>query len=168
QLPSQLAEQLALQIAAVSANDGRSPRQVLNELMREDNPPDLSYADFFTVVPLQLEMQGPPALLIYSNADEQQGILCRSNNCPAWVYRVVGGHYERLLSTSSGYYGIRLQANRAHGLNDIEVYQHGSAASGGLTLWRFDGHRYRERQCWSVDYPNDADTPRKTPAPCGR
>ena len=63
-------------------------------------------------------------------------------NCQWWVYRRLPGGRFAQVHDGGGVSMVRLR-RRSHGWQDIREYWHSSCCDGTITLWRFDGTRYR-------------------------
>jgi hypothetical protein len=65
---------------------------------------------------------------------------------------------------------IKVQRTLRNGQPDILTGMHGSAFSGDLKEWRFDGMKYHHVACASYDSTdgggNELKQPRITPQPC--
>jgi hypothetical protein len=63
-----------------------------------------------------------------------------------------------------------------HGYRDVRTWKHGSAWDSGVTVYEFDGRRYRAARCAGYSYSysyldshderHDLKRPRVTPEPC--
>ncbi len=97
--------------------------------------------------------------------------LCSpTGNCEFWVFRQNGDKYSVILhriATQS----FTIQPTLTNGFHDLVLNQHGSAFEQGLTLYRFDGSRYRFVACYDANWEilgkdgevHDQKEPRITP-----
>ena len=105
---------------------------------------------FFIAERVDLDGDGKAELLVQSSRNEP---LCPTPNCPAWVYRIEGERYVRLLSEVAGYIdGMSVLATPTKGLRDIRIQQHSSAAERDVVVYRFDGQAYRASDCTTDTY----------------
>ena len=88
-----------------------------------------------------------------------------SGNCTAWV---LSSDYKIVLKTIAQ--GFKVETPLHAGQPDIMTTMHGSATSGNLQQWRFDGVKYNQVACASYSYTNSfGDTlrsPHITPYSC--
>jgi hypothetical protein len=90
-----------------------------------------------------------------------------------WIYGRTSTGYERLLGDES-IQSLEPLATVTHGYRDVRTWMHGSAWDFGVTLYKFDGRRYRAARCalYSYSYLDSHDErhelkrPRITPEPC--
>ena len=151
------------------------PRQIIQQLQQnsseEGELSDLyrdSLVAYLVAEPLDLNRDGIPELVIRG-----RNKICGANNCVAWIYRRTTTGYERLLSTGA-IQRIEPQATMSHGYRDVMTWMHGSAWDGDLTLYTFDGQRYRRVQCFTYTFRyfdahgemHELDRQRTTPAVC--
>ncbi|HQZ16346.1 MAG TPA: hypothetical protein PLD86_05650 [Vicinamibacteria bacterium] len=123
-----------------------SPEEI--EALRKER--GFNPARFFVGERVDLDGDGKRELLVQSSRNEP---LCPTPNCPAWVYRVEGESYVRLLSDVAGYIdGVTVLATRTKGLLDIRIQQHSSAAERDVVVYRFDGQAYRPSDCTTDTY----------------
>ncbi len=134
-----------------------------------DDMPRDSLAAYLRAEPLDLNRDGVPELVIH-------GIqrLCGASNCIKWIYRRTSAGYERLL-VAWGTQTLEPLTSTTHGYRDLRKWQHGSAWDSGVTLYKFDGRRYRQDRCFHYSYSyldahderHELKRPRITPASCG-
>jgi hypothetical protein len=94
-----------------------------------------------------------------------------TGNCPFWIFRKTGKHYEPLLETNGQTFTIQKHSTR--GYKDIVVSVHGSATQSGLTDYRYSDGQYVAAGCydaeWEVLEGNEVrewKAPRITSYPC--
>jgi hypothetical protein len=78
------------------------------------------------------------------------GMLCGASNCPSWIYRKTRDGYSLLLSESGS--GISVEKSSTNGYRDLRNSGHYSASETYVTIYRFDGRKYRARECSIQDY----------------
>ena len=129
------------------------PRQIIQQLQQdstEENELDDLYRDslaaYLVAEPLDLNHDGIPELAIRG-----RGRICAANNCVSWIYRRTATGYERLLSTGA-IQRIEPQATMTHGYRDVMTSTHGSAWDGDMTLYKFDGQRFRRVRCFTYTF----------------
>ncbi len=100
--------------------------------------------------------------------------LCSpTGNCDVWVFRQNGDKYSvilRRIATQS----FTIQPTVTNGFHDLVLGQHGSATDTGLTLYRFDGSKYRRVACYDAEWSflgkdgkyHTRKEPRLTPTIC--
>lgn len=100
--------------------------------------------------------------------------LCSpTGNCEAWVFRQNGDKYSVILHRTATQ-TFTIQPTLTNGFHDLVLGQHGSATDTGLTLYRFDGSKYRRLACYDADWSflgKDGEVhtrkePRLTPTIC--
>jgi hypothetical protein len=77
--------------------------------------------------------------------------LCSpTGNCSVWVLEPVDHGYRVILNGDAQTISVLpTSTNRWH---DIVLTMHGSATHSGMTLYKFDGHRYRESGCYEASF----------------
>ncbi|HLM82590.1 MAG TPA: hypothetical protein VK302_18450 [Terriglobales bacterium] len=97
--------------------------------------------------------------------------LCSpTGNCEFWVFRQNGDKYSVILHRTATQ-SFTIQPTITNGFHDLVLNQHGSAFEQGLTLYRFDGSRYRFVACYDANWEilgkdgevHDLKEPRITP-----
>jgi len=151
------------------------PPQIL-ERIRQDTtwqPMDEAIRDSLTVRlvadRVDLDHDGVPVLVVRG----QGGFICGAYWCPYWIYRRTSTGYERLLDAGN-IQRLEPLATVTHGFRDVRTWMHGSAWDGSVTLYKFDGRRYRYAKCagYSYSYLDSHDKrhelkrPIITPEPC--
>jgi len=129
------------------------PPQILEEIRKDTTwqPMDEAIRDSlaFRLVAdrVDLNRDGVPELVIRG----QGGFICGAYWCPYWIYRRPSNGYERVLDAGN----IQLLeplATMTHGYRDVRTWMHGSAWESGVTLYAFDGRRYRAVKCTDYKY----------------
>ena len=69
----------------------------------------------------------------------------------SWIYRATSTGYEQLLD-ANGVQTIEARKTVSHGYRDVLTSTHESADWSDLTLYRFDGERYRAVECSKREY----------------
>jgi hypothetical protein len=94
-----------------------------------------------------------------------------TGNCPFWIFRKVGKHYEPLLETYGQTFTIQKHSTR--GYKDIVVSVHGSATQSDLTDYRYSNGEYVAAGCYDAEWEvlegnevRELKVPRITPTSC--
>ena len=151
------------------------PKEIVRQLLSGDEGlrkyvrvrPD-GTAENLVAVPLELNGDGEPELEVHGTGD-----ICGAQNCAAWVFRKTARGYEMLLDADS-VQTVKPQKTSTRGYRDIITSMHGSAWDSGLTLYKFDGRRYRRVACYQRTYRyrdrrgnfRELRRPRATPEKC--
>ena len=78
--------------------------------------------------------------------------LCSpTGNCESWVFRRSDDKYSVILHRTATQ-NFTIQPAITNGFHDLVLGQHGSATDQGLTLYRFDGAKYRRFACYDADW----------------
>jgi hypothetical protein len=86
--------------------------------------------------------------------------LCSpTGNCSLWVFDAQ--HNVLLRNIIAQQYRYLPQVH--DGRSDLLTTMHGSAFESDITIWRFDGHRYRKSSCAGVTYGDIDGTVYKRP-----
>jgi hypothetical protein len=84
-----------------------------------------------------------------------QGIgnyLCSpTGNCESWIFQQTGDEYSVILHRAATQ-TFTIQPTLTNGFHDLVLGQHGSATDQGLTLYSFDGSKYRRIACYDADW----------------
>jgi hypothetical protein len=84
-------------------------------------------------------------------------------NCPFWVFRRINGAYKLLLDGIGQTF--TLQQSYTNGFRDIVVAMHGSAFESMLTLYRYEGGSYHDRECYIASLLDRDDASRQLEQP---
>jgi hypothetical protein len=129
------------------------PPQILEHIRQDTNtwqPIVESVNDglpFFLVAErVDLNHDGVPEVVVHG-----QGSICGAYWCPYWIYRRTSTGYERLLDAGN-IQVLEPRATTSHGYRDVRTWMHGSAWDSGVTLYKFDGRRYRRAECAGYSY----------------
>lgn len=108
-------------------------------------------AHFLCAEPVALSRTGKQGLLIHmADVDDSFGGMYSK---PVWVYERTAGGYELLLEDEAGYIApIAASKNFTNGYRDIRTENHSSATEHEITIYKFDGRRYRPRVCITEAY----------------
>ena len=119
---------------------------------------------------VDLDSNGPKQYL----AQGSGGFLCSpTGNCETWVFRSDGEKYSMILHRIATQ-TFTIQPTVTNGFHDLVLGQHGSATEQGLTLYRFDGSKYRRIACYKANWTilgkdgeyHGLKEPRLTPVIC--
>jgi hypothetical protein len=104
------------------------------------------------------------------NRDGQPEIIAQgtvgcspTGNCPFWVFRKMNGAYKLLLNGVGQTF--TLQQSYTNGFRDIVVAMHDSAFESSLTLYRYDGTSYHDRECHIASWADRNDPSRQLDQP---
>jgi len=150
------------------------PAQILEQL-RQDTTWEPRVESLYDSLPIflvaervDLNHDGVPELVVRGMER-----LCGAAWCPFWIYRRTPAGYERLLDAGN-IQSLEPLATVSHGYRDVRAWRHGSAWDGGITLYKFDGRRYRYAKCAGYNYSyldshdkrHELKRPIITPEPC--
>jgi hypothetical protein len=79
------------------------------------------------------------------------GLCSPTGNCDVWVFRENGAKYSMILHRIATQ-NFTIQPTITNGFHDLVLGQHGSATDQGLTLYRFDGSKYRRTACYDANW----------------
>ena len=74
-----------------------------------------------------------------------------TGNCEFWILQQDGAKYSVILHRIATQ-TFTIQPTVTNGFHDLVLGQHGSATETGLTLYRFDGSKYRRIACYDADW----------------
>ena len=80
-------------------------------------------------------------------------------NCLFHLYRREGNGFTQIGSVSM-VQTFKLRKTKTNGLFDLETRAHGSANSGGIAVYRFDGKEYAISECFGYEYKMTGKTDR--------
>jgi hypothetical protein len=153
---SVLSMMLLLTAAPTAAQKRRSvqvPEEIIQELSKDEDikkclEPDNGGVD-----------KNLKAELLYLNRDEVPELLvhgtgsciCGMNNCDFWIYRKTANGYQMILD--AGFINhIELRKTFTNDYRDLVGAMHGSAFDSDLFVYKFDGKRYRLKECLQRHY----------------
>ena len=150
-VPQDLAKQLLRRAFRTMQTEPDEKKRIIQEA--ENSKGGISR--LFCAEAVDLDRDGKRDLLIHQ-ADVED-TYCGAHNCPVWVYRRTDGGYRLLLYATAGYFADRITALKSstNGYRDIRSQYHQSAAEREVTVYKFDGKRYRARVCMTATYDND-------------
>lgn len=147
--------------SAVSQSRPQAPvnvkRAILQQLLRDDEAVTKSIKNYsggfdaaakdMSVETIDLNHNGKPEFMVEGVLG---GMLCGASNCPSWIYRKTRDGYSLLLSESGS--GISVERSSTNGYRDLRNSGHYSASETYVTIYKFDGHKYRARDCSIQEY----------------
>jgi hypothetical protein len=74
-----------------------------------------------------------------------------TGNCPFWILRHGRDGYRVILDADSTQ-TFTIQSSRTNGFSDIVLGMHGSATDSTLTIYKFDGSKYRDAGCYEANW----------------
>lgn len=119
----------------------------VRQLIRNYNGGFEATAKDMSVETIDLNHDGKPEFLVEGVLG---GMLCGASNCPSWIYRKTRDGYSLLLSESGS--GISVEKSSTNGYRDLRNSGHYSASETYVTIYRFDGRKYRARDCSIQEY----------------
>jgi hypothetical protein len=106
----------------------------IKQFLKEKND---GLAKYLTAYPVNLNRDGRPEIVVHGINE-----ICGANNCYTWIFQKVGNGYRMLLD--AGFIQqIEPQRKYTKGYCDVIGSMHGSAWDSDLTLYKFDGRKYR-------------------------
>jgi hypothetical protein len=141
---------------AQQRRESKVPEQVVRLLLRDEGIRDVlgfkheytieGLAKRLTAEPTDLNRYGKPEIIVHGIND-----ICGAQNCYYWIFRRAGKGYRLLLDAGFIQY-VKPQKTLSNGYRDVMGAMHGSAWAHDLTLYKFDGRRYRRAGCFSETY----------------
>jgi hypothetical protein len=135
----------------------KEKREILQQLVKDDEGVRQSIKDYdggfnsavqnMSVEKIDLNHDGQLEFMVEGVLGT---MLCGASNCPSWVYRKAGNTYKLLLSDSGS--GISLERSSTNGYRDLRVSGHYSASETYVTIHKFDGNKYRAKDCSIHEY----------------
>ena len=124
-------------------------RQLVRDLSQDcvDGDAPMTPEQHFAPEEIDLNGDGTPEAVV-------KGSGCLSSptgNGWLGIYRRTKGGYEQLLDAGV-VQTYRFLASRSHGYRDLVATMHGSAYDSAVFLLRFDGKRYKLRECYDRNY----------------
>jgi len=124
------------------------PAKIVNELKKDE-----VYADSIVINPdgtaknlvaeeTDLNRDAIPEIIVHGI-----GNICGANNCIHWIFRKAATGYELLLREDAVQM-VEPQRSYTKGYRDIIMAQHSSATESYLTLFKFDGRKYKVDSCY--------------------
>ena len=102
-------------------------------------------ASLFCAEAIDLNRDGRRELLIGPAGPEAASELCAATGgCPSWIYRRTASDYELIWEGISGVDVLRSVTN---GYRDLRTEAHATNAEREITIYKFDGRRYRPSIC---------------------
>ncbi|MGA7410073.1 MAG: hypothetical protein WBW33_06270 [Bryobacteraceae bacterium] len=89
-----------------------------------------------------------------------------TGNCPIWVFLRRGTAVTLVLE--SKVWGLILRNETSHGLPDLVTNGHQSAREGFYLVYRFDGSKYHQSDCYIAHYGDDGDPKPIRMTDCGQ
>jgi hypothetical protein len=142
QVPEELARGLLIRML----KNVEMPPNEQEQALREAEHREGGISSIFCAEAVDLNRDGRRDLLIHNAA----GLYCGGmHNCTVWVYRRMNKGYQMLLEDEGGYLlpiiALRTSTN---GYRDIRVQYH-DGANYEITIYKFDGRRYRAHECFT-------------------
>lgn len=146
QVPQDLARQILIQML----REHETPQNEQEEFIRRAESRAGGIASLFDAESVDLNRDGQRELFVgLAPGDAVSEFCAATGGCPAWIYRRVESGYERLWEGDSGATFLRTSTN---GYRDIRTEEHATNAERGITIYKFDGTRYRARICMTGTY----------------
>ncbi len=80
-----------------------------------------------------------------------EDVCSPTGNCSFWILRHGRNGYRVILDGGSAQ-TFTIQSTRTNDFSDIVLGMHGSATDTTLTLYKFDGSRYKDAGCWEANW----------------
>jgi hypothetical protein len=115
------------------------PKVLIPRLTKEAKNDEITFADPnkpFSAEEIDLNGDGKPELEITGNGD--------ATNWPIWLFAKLGKQYVQLLKAYMGIYGYQVLKPVSFGYHDIMTIEHVSAAEHEITIYRFNGQKYKK------------------------
>ncbi|MCU1299643.1 MAG: hypothetical protein JWO91_3921 [Acidobacteriaceae bacterium] len=138
-----LGERTALIKAAAS-----QLRPLMSRLNVDSEPQLQQLAAQTRINPLDLSGKGVEEFVLQGSDDRS---CSPPGNCPFWILRRNRNEYSVILHRMATQ-TLTIQPTITNGFHDIVLGMHGSPTQQGLTLYRFDGSRYRPRGCYEANW----------------
>ncbi|MGI8668485.1 MAG: hypothetical protein ACR2J3_01410, partial [Aridibacter sp.] len=95
--------------------------------------------------------------LIDWNKDGKEELALQSycsptGNCNMEIFEKKGESYRKIFIATHGIQVFKLNDTSNKEFYDISAYMHGSANSGDLVVYRFDGNKYKPLKCFNYIY----------------
>lgn len=152
----------AFSTAAQEADRIELPNELRDLVMKDDVFRDLSGLDEsarnLAATSVDLNNDGRPELIV--TGIDNLWICSATGNCEQWIYQKTSTGYRLLLRVENAQ-SIVPQEKTSKGFRDIEVLQHQSAFRYFIRTFRYDGKRYRLRECFDHTYMMDNSEPDK-------
>ena len=146
-VPRDLADQLLRQ----AFKSMETPQDEQEKITRDAEKMKGGVAGLFCAESVDLDRDGKADLLIHQA--DVEGAFCGAHNCPVWVYRRTNDGYTMLLEDTGGYLSpIEALKTSTNGYRDIRTMQQSSAVEHEITVFKFDGKKYRARVCTTEKY----------------
>jgi hypothetical protein len=72
-------------------------------------------------------------------------------NCEFWLFQKDADTFRKILEADM-VQSYRLKKSKTNGYFDLETKSHGSATSGGIAIYKFNGHEYKIEKCFWSEY----------------
>ena len=140
------------------------PRELLTRMLEESETPSNEreqsirraesraggIASLFEAGAVDLNRDGRRELFVRLAPGDAVSEFCAvTGGCPAWIYRRTARGYEMLWEGGSSARFLRTSTN---GYRDIRTDEHATNAERAITIYKFDGTRYRARICMTATY----------------
>ena len=86
-----------------------------------------------------------------------------TGNCPIWIFIRQGGQLR--LALQSGTNGLIVRKTSSRGFHDLAAGWHWGAFDEQFRVYRWDGARYRQVDCYEANYPQSDRNPIITACP---
>jgi hypothetical protein len=148
---------------AYALRDAHLPAQVKSDIVKivashfqdmPDSPSGHTIALSSWVSTMQLARTGPPAIVVSGGPDDYDNGA--TGNGDIWLFRRVGNHAVLILS--GGGFDFKPASKTYHnGMLDLQTAWNMSCCSGGIEVYRFDGHRYKPAYCYGYETDEDGN-----------
>ncbi len=99
---------------------------------------------------------GASVELLDVNGDGKKELAMQSGcatvgNCAFWLFQRTADGYRQLLAADM-VQRSHLRKTRTNKYFDLETSSHGSATSGGIAVYKYDGSEYKISECFGYEY----------------
>jgi hypothetical protein len=148
---AKVSQDLANQLLRQAFKSMETPPDEQEKITRDAGKMKGGIASLFCAESVDLDRDGKQDLLIHQA--DVEGAFCTAQNCPVWAYRRTGNGYKMLMDDVGGYISpIEALKTSTNGFRDIRTMQHSSAVEHEITVFKFDGNKYRARVCTTEKY----------------
>jgi hypothetical protein len=128
-----------VQTIQLKSRETKVPLALLSSLLKQSITDGVQFADLkdrFSAHEIDLNEDGKSEIEITAN-----GAAATS---PMWIFSKQGKQFTQLLKADVGVYGYSTLKETNHNYHDILTIEHVSAAEHQITIYRFNGRKYKQ------------------------